>query len=334
MTNTYLKELQNGLSDALGGSQKVIIFGEDVLDPYGGAFKVTSGLSTKFPNQVFTTPISEAAIVGVGTGMALRGYTAIVEIMFGDFLTLCADQIINHACKFPLMYENVECPLIIRTPMGGGRGYGPTHSQSLEKMFLGCPGLKVIAPSHFHNPRTTLNHIVSSEKTPILFLENKMLYGSTLFSDSITLNSNIIVDEYGYEIAVIRNYEQGMPDVFVISYGGCSLLIQEVLTELANEEIRIDAIFPECIDPFPKKILETLCGVERLVVVEEGCDDFSWGAGVASFIYQSQWKSFKAPIKVIASDRGILPTSFTQEAAVLINKEKIESAILEVLSWD
>ena len=120
MALTYLQSLQKGLKSLFEHDSRVILIGEDVLDPYGGAFKVTAGLSTLYPNRVFTTPISEASITGLGAGLALRGYLPIVEIMFGDFLTLCADQIVNHAAKFPLMYKNVSCPLIIRTPMGGG----------------------------------------------------------------------------------------------------------------------------------------------------------------------------------------------------------------------
>ena len=106
----------------------IILLGEDISDPYGGGFKVTKGLSTLFPNRVLNTPISEPSIVGVATGIALRGLHPILEIMFGDFLTLCADQIINHASKFEWMYnKNVKVPLVIRVPMGGYRGYGPTH---------------------------------------------------------------------------------------------------------------------------------------------------------------------------------------------------------------
>ena len=131
-----------------------IILGEDVLDPYGGAFKVTRGLSTAFPERVQTTPISEAGIVGVAAGMALRGLRPVVEIMFGDFITLAADQLVNHAAKFRWMYnDQVRVPLVIRTPMGGRRGYGPTHSQTLEKLFLGVPGLKVLAPTAHRRSR-------------------------------------------------------------------------------------------------------------------------------------------------------------------------------------
>ena len=130
--STVLETLNASLHDAMTKDERVYIMGEDILDPYGGAFKVTKGLSTSFPERVITTPISEAGIVGVAAGMALRGLRPIVEIMFGDFFTLIADQLINHIAKFRWMYKDqVNVPIVIRAPMGGRRGYGPTHSQSL-----------------------------------------------------------------------------------------------------------------------------------------------------------------------------------------------------------
>ncbi|MFH1634007.1 MAG: hypothetical protein ABIG63_08335, partial [Chloroflexota bacterium] len=144
---TVLESLNTALHFALASDERVIILGEDILDPYGGAFKVTRGLSTAFPDRVLTTPISEAGIVGVAAGMAMRGLRPVVEIMFDDFITLIADQVVNHIAKFRWMYnDQVRVPLVIRTPMGGWRGYGPTHSQTLEKLFLGVPGLRVLAP--------------------------------------------------------------------------------------------------------------------------------------------------------------------------------------------
>jgi len=150
MKKTVLDSLNQGLLSALGADEKVYLLGEDILDPYGGAFKLTRGCSTAFPEQVIPTPISEAGLAGVATGMALRGLRPVLEIMFGDFTTLLADQLINHISKFRWMYNgSVSLPLLIRTPMGGRRGYGPTHSQTMEKLFLGVPGLTVLAPSQF-----------------------------------------------------------------------------------------------------------------------------------------------------------------------------------------
>ena len=137
---SVLDSLHQGLKAVMARDTRVYLLGEDILAPYGGAFKVTRDLSDLYPDRVLTTPISEAGIVGLASGMALRGLRPVVEIMFGDFTTLIADQLINHAAKFRWMYnDQVRVPLVVRTPMGGRRGYGPTHSQTLEKHFLGVP---------------------------------------------------------------------------------------------------------------------------------------------------------------------------------------------------
>ena len=133
----YVESLNESLHKLMKEDESVYIIGEDIVDPYGGAFKVTKGLSSKYSNRVLSSPISEAAILGVGTGLAIQGFKPIVEIMFGDFITLCTDQIVNGAAKFGWMYgDNFSVPLVVRTPMGGNRGYGATHSQTIENIFL------------------------------------------------------------------------------------------------------------------------------------------------------------------------------------------------------
>src|SRR5262249_45403215 len=125
------EELNRALHALMRNDRDVVLLGEDLLDPYGGAFKVSKGLSTDFPDQVFSTPIAEAAIVGVANGMALAGLKPVAEIMFADFATLTTDQLVNFAAKFHYMYAGgVTCPVTVRLVSGGGRGYGPTHSQS------------------------------------------------------------------------------------------------------------------------------------------------------------------------------------------------------------
>src|SRR5437879_8654388 len=171
------EELNRALHALMRDDPRVILLGEDLLDPYGGAFKVSRGLSTSFPDQVFSTPIAEAGIAGVSNGMALAGLRPIAEIMFADFATLVADQLINFAAKFHYMYAGkVTCPLTVRLVSGGGRGYGPTHSQSLERLFCGIPGLRVLALSQRHNPRKLLHDAVLSHESPTVFVENKLLY--------------------------------------------------------------------------------------------------------------------------------------------------------------
>ena len=149
----FVSSINTALETILTNHADVILYGEDLLDPYGGAFKATKGLSTKFPTRVLTTPISEAAIIGIAGGMAIGGLRPIVEIMFGDFIMLGADQLLNHLLKYEWMYNNkVKVPVTIRTSMGGRRGYGPTHSQSLEPVLASMPGIKIVSPTYYHNP--------------------------------------------------------------------------------------------------------------------------------------------------------------------------------------
>ncbi len=136
---TVLDSLNLGLHHALGDDPNVILLGEDVLDPYGGSFKVTRGLSSQFPDQVMTTPISEAGITGIAGGMALRGLRPVVEIMFGDFSTLIADQVINHLSKFQAMYQGqINAPVVIRTPMGGQTRLRPDAQPEPGEILFRC----------------------------------------------------------------------------------------------------------------------------------------------------------------------------------------------------
>jgi pyruvate/2-oxoglutarate/acetoin dehydrogenase E1 component len=147
--------------------------------------------------------------------MALRGLRPVVEIMFGDFLTLAADQLINHAAKFRWMYNDQVCvPMVIRTPMGGRRGYGPTHSQSLEKHFLGVPGLRVIAPTLFGDPGALLATAILEDDDPVLFIEHKLLYPLTVY-DEINLNEfsfRLRVSQLSSPTQRIRYWDYLYPD--------------------------------------------------------------------------------------------------------------------------
>ena len=142
----FVSSINTALETILTNHEDVILFGEDLLDPYGGAFKITKDLSEIYPDNIISTPISEAGIVGMGIGLSLNGFKPYVEIMFGDFISYAFDQILSNASKFYSMYnKQVNVPLNIRTPMGAGRGYGPTHSQSLEKHFIGINNIEIIA---------------------------------------------------------------------------------------------------------------------------------------------------------------------------------------------
>ena len=328
--DTYLKSLQTSLHYIFETCPEAVFLGEDILDPYGGAFKVSLGLSSKFSNRVLTTPISEASIIGVSNGLALRGFRPIAEIMFGDFLTLCADQIVNHAVKFKRMYnDKVDVPIVIRTPMGGGRGYGPTHSQSLEKMFLGVPHLRVVAPSHLHNPGEILAYAVKIERSPVLFIEHKLLYPLTRHIENVSYSSEI----EGYPTVIHQNYLGNLiPDVTIIAYGGISRLLFPLVEELANEEIRVQLVMPSSIKPLPiQTILDYSKRSLKIIIVEESAGGFNWGSEVASVIYEHLYDKLKSPIKRLYSEDDIIPTSSLMEDQMLISVEAIREAVFEIL---
>lgn len=335
--NTYLSSLNLALAELLEKDPSVYIMGEDILDPYGGAFKVTKGLSTRFPGKLLTTPISEGAIIGIAAGMSMRGLHPIVEIMFGDFLTLCCDQIVNHISKFRWMYNNqVQVPLVIRTPMGGYRGYGPSHSQSLEKMFLGIPGLKIVAPSHFHNPGDLLKTATLVDEAPVLFIENKLLYPRELvtakegYVDDFVLR--LLDKMYPTVMLSTNNFES--PDVTVLTYGGMLPMVVEAATELLiNHEIFLEIIVPACIKPF--EIQDVIISAEksrRVIIVEEGTLSNGWGAEVSSQIYSHLLNRLKCPIQRIAALNFPIANTKSLESKILPSREDIVRAVLECMN--
>lgn len=329
---TYLDSLRAALHIILAHDERAVVLGEDILDPYGGAFKVTQGLSTRFPDRVFTTPISEAAIVGVSVGLALRGRRPIVEIMFGDFITLAADQLINHAAKYAAMYNGrVTVPLVVRTPMGGGRGYGPTHSQALERLFLGIPHLTVLAPSHAHDAGALLQAAAASNG-PVLFVENKLLYPQPLLlgGGEGILRRWEIPDDYGMPVVHLANYAAGaVPDVTIAAYGGMSRLLVGVLSRLASEEVRVLAVLPAGISPLDATLLAAAAGTSgRLLVVEESQAAFGWSAEVAAAM------SGRGPdvrISRIGAQPTIIPAAKQLEDQVLVSEADIETALMALL---
>jgi len=329
---TYLQSINDALGRAMSDSDKVLLIGEDLTDPYGGAFKVTRGLSTKYPEQVYPTPISESAIIGIASGLAIRGYLPVAEIMFGDFLALCADQLLNTAAKFPLMYEHgVDVPLVVRTPMGGGRGYGPTHSQSIEKMFLGMPGLKVVSPSLFHNPGELLYSQIFVEKRPTLFIEYKQLYPEELVeAGGIFQIRNLQIA--GSSIVLVDNFTEGKPDVIVWTYGSISLHMKKIGEKFKEEEINVRSVFfseINQIDVF--ELSEIVHSCQSHIIAEEGTSGFNWGSELSANLYENYTGFFKKPIIRLASKNLAIPASKDKENGVLLSQDLIEKNIIECL---
>ena len=263
--------------------KNILFLGEDILSPYGGAFKVSQGLSDKFPDNVISTPISEGAIAGISNGLALAGKRPFLEIMFGDFMTLCFDQIVNHASKFHHMYnKKVNCPVVIRTPMGGGRGYGPTHSQTLDKHLVGIDNVKVFAINSFVDPYDIYQNIYLNEQHPVIVIENKVDYGR--FVGDKKNNSYEITksnDVYPHVTCVPKSAKA---DITLVTYGGIASdvfnQLDEVFleTEQIPEIIILSQISPININP----ILKSVSATKKIIFIEEGGKDFGIGAEVIS----------------------------------------------------
>jgi pyruvate/2-oxoglutarate/acetoin dehydrogenase E1 component len=341
MTRSMLDALNSALLQALGSDPNVILLGEDILDPYGGAFKVTKGCSTAFPDRVVTSPISEAGLAGVAAGMALRGLRPVLEIMFGDFLALQADQLINHISKFRWMYnDTVNLPLVIRTPMGGRRGYGPTHSQTLEKIFMGIPGLTLIAPVNiaskmgYVGPEKMLSTTILTTENPVIFIENKLQYLLPVIdADSQEeLNIHISYDsnDPGMQFPVHLLTVNGAPapTVTITAYGYMAEIARQAVLKLAfDHEVFAELVVPTRLAPFGlDEVMGSAKRTGNLVVLEEGTLSMGWGAEVTARVAESSVGSLKN-VKRIAAKETPIPASSVLERETLPQVEDVVNEI-------
>jgi pyruvate/2-oxoglutarate/acetoin dehydrogenase E1 component len=328
-----LQSLNDSLHACMAESEQVYFLGEDILEPYGGAFKVARGLSTTYPDRVITTPVSEAGIVGLGVGMALRGMKAVVEIMFGDFITLAADQIINHAAKLRWVSEDkVRVPLVIRTPMGGGRGYGPTHSQTLEKHFLGVPGLRVLAVPALDDPGRVLKSAILENDDPVLFIEHKLLYAQPVLSLVDSSEFNIQRSGNRYPVYHLRISGSPQPTLTITAYGYMAELARQAIQRLAFEyEIFADLVVPTQLSPFRLDLLlESLAETGRLMTLEEGSYTHGWGAEVVAHAVETH--GARLQVKRLASRDMPVPASGPLEKSVIPDVEGVIRAAREMIS--
>jgi pyruvate/2-oxoglutarate/acetoin dehydrogenase E1 component/TPP-dependent pyruvate/acetoin dehydrogenase alpha subunit len=316
------QSLNSSLRALLRERAEVILLGEDLHDPYGGAFKVTAGLSTEFAGRVISTPISEAGIVGAGIGLALAGWRPIVEIMFADFLTLAMDQIFNHAVKFPGMFAEAQVPLVIRTPSGGRRGYGPTHSQSPEGLMCGVPGLTVVFPSARHNPGNLLWNATLRWPHPTVFFEHKLLYG-----EAVDARDYRAVDPESLFPTLVSGGDD--PDVTIVAYGSMVAMAEAMQRRLAEEELEVEVVAPSLLSPLPREtLLEALRGRGRIVVVEECPTGSGFGAELGTLLLES---GYRGRFARVASPAVPIPAARSLEEQTLVGEESVMRAILRVL---
>jgi len=322
LINDFFKE-------SLSTDKNVVFIGEDVLSPYGGAFKVAKDLSANFPDQVFSTPISEAAITGIANGLALAGMKPFVEIMFGDFVTLAFDQIVNHASKFYHMYnKQITCPVVIRTPMGGGRGYGPTHSQSLEKFLIGIDNVTTLALNTLLNPKDVYNQIMD-EKHPVIVIENKLDYGKKINMNDVK-NYKFEKSSHKYPVVKISPLKS-KPTATIVTYGGNTNVVLNILEKLFVEtDFKFELFVLTRINPIDYDvIIESVKQTKTLFVVEEG--SAIGGIGSEIIAYVNEMTSEKVFSKRIASLPVPIPSVKSLENSVLTSEENVFNQIKKSL---
>lgn len=321
----------NSLSKCLHQSNTMLV-GEDIEfladgteKPYFGAFGVTRDLSEKFPLQVKNFPIAENSIVGFGIGRALSGKETICEIMFGDFITLAVDQIFQQASKIVTMYgTDIEIPILIRTPMGGRRGYGPTHSQNLEGLFSGLPNVLIYSWSIFSDE---LDYLKLLElKVPILAIENKDLYDEKAI---IKISPAYEYNQRGPLRSIhLFNKVGAKSDFQIITYGHAVSITLDSLSELAtNYEVFGDVFCLQILNPLKiSEISNYLNDSLPLLLIEE-CDS---KAGLGSALLVELMQESKFPRIYTLGANGIIGASKYSENCALLNKDMIINCVLDI----
>ncbi len=325
--------IYEALRQQLAGDDRSIVIGEDIEGPYGGAFKVTKDLSSKYPGRVRNTPISEAAIVGIGNGLAIAGMLPICEIMFGDFLTLAMDQWVNHSAKFRWMYnDQVSVPLVIRTPMGGRRGYGATHSQSLEKHFLGLPGTHVLAIHGRYDPFLLYQRLLAVVDRPTLVIENKVLYGEYVTHETV---AGFWCEHTDEDFPTTRIRSSGKADVTILCYGGMLSEAEKALNVLFEEhEIVAEILCPTQLYPLDlEPLIPSVRDSQRVLVVEEGQMFCGFGAEVVASICEA-CPDLALRIRRLGAAVRPLPSSKPAELESLPGVDAIVRKCLELVQHD
>lgn len=324
-------QIRAGLSIWLKSSDVAFLLGEDIQNkasddylPYGGAFKVTGNLSDVYPQRVKNTPISEAAMMGVGTGLALNGCQSSVEIMFGDFTTLIIDQLLQHACKFRSMYgTKIPLPVNVRTPMGGRRGYGATHSQSIERMFVGIPELTTVSPNHRLNISDFYVSVLSLE-SPTFIAEHKLVYNLT-GSSQIDGYETLISSEPLPTILIRPLKKKARFTIFTYGYG--LFLAEKAINELSKYGVWCEIICPSALSPINiDPLIRSLLKTSRFIGFEEGSAKHGISSACLAYLYENRIQLDYA--KIIGND-SYVPAASIAENNCLPSQELLVKTILE-----
>ncbi len=320
---TFAQAIREALDEELARDEKIVLFGEDI-GAWGGVFRTTEGLYEKYgPERVIDTPLSEEGYVGMAVGIAMTGMHPVPEIMFGDFITLAMDQIVNQAAKMRYMTGGqVAVPITIRATMGGGRSSGAQHSQSWHAWFAHVPGLKVVVPSTPYDAKGLLKTALR-DPNPVLFFEDKVMYHK--------IKGPVPEEEYLIPFGVADIKREGS-DVTIVALSRMVHTALAAAEQLAQEGISAEVIDPRTLTPLDEEtLIQSVCKTGGAVIVDEGYQRFGVTAELAAVIAKGAFDYLDAPIERVAAMDVPIPFSPPLEFATIPDEERIIQAVHRVL---
>lgn len=320
---TRVLSLKDAISEAIreemGRDERVFLLGEDIQDPFGGAFQITLGLTTQYGHKrVVETPISESGIIGTALGAAMAGLRPIAEIMIIDFLGVCMDQLYNQAAKLRYMSAGqATAPLVIRCEAGAGGGFGAQHSQSLEAWLTHVPGLKVVFPSTAYDAKGLMLSAIRDED-PVVFIENLHLYWT---------RGECPEGDYTVPFGEAAVRREGS-DCTIVAYGRMAVEAGAAAEELAGDGISCEVVDPRTLVPLDiDTIVASVRKTGRLVVAHEAVERGGYGGEIAAQVQERAWDSLKGPVRRVAAMNTPVPYAKGLEAEMLPQRSDIVAAV-------
>jgi pyruvate/2-oxoglutarate/acetoin dehydrogenase E1 component len=296
---TFGEAIREALAEELRRDPRVFMIGEDIAEA-GTTFKVLDGLVQEFgPERIIDSPISEPGITGLGVGAAMTGLRPVVDIMFGDFVALILDQIVNQAAKIHYMSGGkLKVPMVLRTTMGAGRRSAAQHSQSLHAWLSHIPGLKVVVPSTPYDAKGLMKSAIRDDN-PVAIFEDKMMYR--------TIKGPVPQEEYTVPLGVADIKRVG-EDITIVATSSMVHVALEAATMLKEIGVSAEVVDPRTLVPLDKQtLIDSAKKTGRAIVVDEGYEQYGVTAELASVIADGAFYYLDAPVKRIGAMNVPIP---------------------------
>ncbi len=314
---TLGEAVREALAEELRRDPRVFVMGEDVAEA-GTAFKVLSGLVDEFgPERMLDTPISEAGFTGIAVGAAMTGMRPVVDIMFGDFVGLTMDQMVNQAAKVHYMSGGKwKVPMVMRATLGATRRSGSQHSQSLHAWFCHIPGLKVVMPSTPYDAKGLLKTAIRDDN-PVVFYEDKMMY---------KLKGPVPAEDYTIPFGV-ADVKRAGDDITIVATSSMVQVALGAANLLAEQDISAEVIDPRTLWPLDEKtLIDSAKKTSRVIVMDEGYGRYGVNAELAAVIQEGAFFDLEAPVKRIGGMHVPIPFSPPLEDATVPTEKSVFEA--------